>query len=383
MKNTISCKKCGTEIEISEAFAHQIEEQIRQTLLQEHNLKLEKAVKNAEQSAVEKIKKDFESQLRSSIKEKEEEKERVAKLLREQELLQDEKRKLLRRDEERALEMKKQLIEEEEKIRREATKKAEEAQDLKLKEREHMIEQLKKSLEDAQRKASQSSQQLQGEILELEVEDILRHEFPTDKITEVKKGQRGADTLQEVIDKKGNNCGSILWESKNAQWTESWISKLKEDQRQAKADFAVLVVEKPPQNIKGYDYKEGVWISTRKLVSLLSLALRFDLIRINYERSKNVGKNEKMEILYSYINSLEFKHRIEAIIESFSNMQSDIEKERRWYTARWAKQEKQLRRLIDHTHGMWGDLQGVVGKTLPDIQPLPLDTGDIEDETEK
>lgn len=383
MKNTISCKNCGTEIEISEAFAHQIEEQIRQTLLQEHNQKLEKAVKDAEHNALEKIKKDFETQLRLSLKEKEEEKERVTKLLREQEILQDEKRKLLRRDEERALEMKKQLMAEEEKIRAEATKKAEEAQDLKLKEREHMIEQLKKSLEDAQRKATQGSQQLQGEILELEVEDILRREFPSDKITEVKKGQRGADTLQEVVDKKNNSCGSILWESKNAQWTESWIQKLKEDQRQAKADFAVLVVEKPPHNIKGYDYKDGVWITTRKLVSLLSLALRFDLIRINYERSKNVGKNEKMEILYSYINSLEFKHRIEAIIESFSNMQNDIEKERRWYTARWAKQEKQLRRLIDHTHGMWGDLQGVVGKTLPDIQPLPLGSGEIEDNIEE
>jgi hypothetical protein len=217
--------------------------------------------------------------------------------------------------------------------------------------------------------------------MEIELEDLLKREFPFDKIIEVKKGQRGADVIQEVIDKKGRNCGVILWESKNAKWQNTWIATLKENQRQAKAQIAVLVASDTPPEIETFVYKEGVWIANRKMALALALALRFDLIRVTFEKMANVNKSQKAEILYQYITSTEFKHRIEAIAETFTDMQNTIETEKRWFTSKWAKQEKQIRRVVDNTIGMRSDLEGLVGSALPSIDYLELPDS-VEEENE-
>jgi hypothetical protein len=288
-------------------------------------------------------------------------------------------RKARQEKDEAMLQMQKKLLEEEEKIRQEMRKSMDEEHRLKDAEKDMKLQNALKEADALRRRLEQGSQQTQGEVLEMEIEEILRREFPGDSVSEVKKGQRGADIIQEVIDKNGKKCGSILWESKNAKWSDGWIEKLKEDQRQAKADLAVLVATNPPEEVETFIYdRRGVWITTRKLLGALAFALRFDLIRVNSERLANVGKNEKMEVLYQYITSPEFKHRVEAIVTSFGNMQSEIERERRWFQTKWARQEKQLRQLVDHTQGMYGDLQGVVGRSLPDIQPLELESGNEE-----
>jgi hypothetical protein len=367
MKNTIKCKNCGAEIEVSEALKHQIEEQVVASLETKHKADIEEVRKKVEKEASKKAGKELE-----------EEKERNKKLSGQLEELLEEVRKLRRKDEERDIEMKKKLLDEEEKIRKVARKKADEEHELKDREKEKMIHDLKKSLNIMRRKAEQGSQQTQGEVLELELEEILKKEFPADAIEEIKKGQRGADVLQRVIDKKGRNCGTILWESKNAQWSNGWISKLKEDQRQAKSHLACLVVSNPPDDIETFNYMNGVWVTTRKMVVPLALALRFDLVRVNFKEMANVGKNEKMEVLFQYITSTEFKHRIEAIGEAFGNLQGEIEREKRWCHTKWARQEKELRKVVDHTYGMYGDLQGFVGKSLPDIKTISLPEGDEE-----
>lgn len=364
MKNTIKCPYCHKNIEISEALKHKIEEQVVATLEAEHKADIEEVKKKTGEEVSKKIGKELVD-----------EKERNEKLLKQLEELTDELRKLRRKDEERALEMKKTLLEEEEKIRREAREKAGEEHELKDKEKDKKLADTLKQLEDLKKKMQQGSQQTQGEVLELEIEEILKKEFPADTIEEIKKGQRGADIFQRVIDKRGRSCGTILWESKNAQWSNSWIGKLKEDQRQAKADLAVLVVTDPPNDLDTFEYKHGVWIVVRKMIVPLALALRFDLVRINFEKLANVGKNEKTEILYRYITSTEFKHRIDAIVEAFGELQNEMEREKRWFQTKWARQEKQLRKVIDHTHGMHGDLQGVIGKSLPDIKTLKLKSG--------
>ena len=222
----------------------------------------------------------------------------------------------------------------------------------------------------------QGSQQSQGETLELELETKLRSEFPTDTVTEVKKGQRGADVIQTVIDKLGRSCGSIIWESKNAQWTDGWIAKLKEDQRQSKSDIAVLVSVNLPTGVETFSYKDGVWIASWKHFLPLALALRFNLVSIHHERQSAEGKDEKMKVLYNYLTGNEFKHRVEGIVEAFGNLQTELEREKRWFSVKWAKQEKEIRKVMDHTHGMYGDLQGVIGKSLPDINTLELEEGE-------
>ena len=339
MVNTITCKQCGNKIDVGEQLAHDIKESV---VLEE---------RKKAQNEVDEVRRKFTNDM--------------SKLL-------DEIKMLREKDEMRDIEMKKKLMESEETIRNEAKRKAEEEHQLKDTEKEKLINDLKKSLEDAQKKATQGSQQTQGESLELTLETKLRQEFPNDEISEVKKGVRGADITQLVVDKLNRKCGSILWESKNAKWSDGWIEKLKEDQRQAKADLAVLVSVNLPEGINTFNFVRGVWICSWTSFVPLALALRFNLINIYFEKQNAVGVDEKMKVLYEYLTGNEFKHRVEGIVEAFGTLQDDIEREKRWFSSKWARQEKEIRKVIDHTHGMYGDLQGVTGRALPEIKSLEI-----------
>lgn len=370
MLTTIKCKFCGREIEISEALQHKIQDEALTAEKSRHQQELTAATKLAEQQVSQKLSQDFELQLKTLQKERDEEKDRSSKLLKQLEDLTDEIRQLRRKDEERELEMKKKLNEEEGKMKEELSKKFIDEHELKDREKDQKMADLVKQIELWKSKAQQGSQQTQGEVLELELEELLKKEFPDDEIKEVKKGQRGADVIQIVINKLGQPCGTILWESKNAQWQEGWLKKLREDQRETKAHLGVLVATDLPQGIGLFKFKDGVWVASRKAIVNLASALRFDLIHVNHERLMNVGKNEKMEVLYEYLTGTEFRHRVESIAEAFTNLQTDIEKEKRFFTIKWARQEKELRKIVDSTHGMYGELQAVSGRALQTIKQL-------------
>jgi hypothetical protein len=237
-----------------------------------------------------------------------------------------------------------------------------------------------KELEDAKRKLQQGSQQTQGEVFELEFEELLQKEFPHDKISPVGKGIKGGDIIQEVWDARGNYNGKILWELKNTKtWTEGWVDKLKTDKRAINAEEAVLISEVLPINIKTAGYREGVWVTRQAFVIGLASALRASLIQLYYAKNANKGKDEKVEAIYSYLSGVEFKHRIEAIIDAFTNMQADIEREKRYFSAKWAKDDKNIRQVMDNTFGMHGDFKGLMGSTLPTIKGLEvaeLEAGD-------
>ncbi len=376
--NKIKCKNCGTEIEVSEALRHDVEEQIIDAERQKHKKELNDVKVKAEQDAIQKIGKDFELQLTNLKKGKEEEGERNTKLLKQLEKLSDEIRSLRRKDEERELEMKKRLANEEEKIIAETRKKTIAENELKDKEKDKKLQDALKQVEELKKGMQQGSQQTQGEVMELEMEELIRKEFPADEILEVKKGQRGGDTVQTVIDEKGRKCGIILWESKNAQWSDGWLAKLRQDQREAKAQMAVLVTVNLPAEIETFSLKEGVWITKRDTAIGLATALRRTLISVYAEKRNKVGKDEKMEVLYQYLTGVEFQHRVEGIAEAFNNLQGDIEKEKRWFTTKWARQEKEIRKIIDNTHGMYGDLQSVTGRALQQIKSLELPPGEQE-----
>ncbi len=371
MKNTIKCKNCGSEIEISEAFTHQIEAQVLASSEAKHKSELEEAKKQAEEDAGKKVYGQFETQLKNLQKEKEDETQRNNKLNQQLSELLDQLKMLKRKDEEREIEMKKKMMEEEEKIKLDAIKMAEEKSQLEMLELRKQLEDTRKSLTDANNKLSQKSQQLQGEVLELELERILINEFPSDEIEEVKKGERGADIVHRVIDKLGRKCGIILWESKNAKWDNNWGNKLKEDQRAKGADLAVLVTVDKPDWLNSFTYKDGIWISTLQFAVPLALALRFNLVSINHEKALSQGKQDKKEDLYQYLTGIEFKHRVEAIVEAFGNLQDDLEKEKRWFNVKWGRQEKEIRKVLDNTHGMYGELQAIV-RSLPEIKSLEL-----------
>lgn len=273
------------------------------------------------------------------------------------------------------IEVKKRVIIEQDKIMTETKKKVEEEYQLKIAEKDKQLLDAQKAADEFKRKAQQGSQQTQGEVLELKLEEILKLAFSNDEIKPVPKGIRGADIVQEVKDKYGHSCGTILWELKNAEWSDSWISKLKIDQNTIKANFSVLVTVNLPKDIKdNFFRKDDVWITNQQSLTALAYSLRYNLIKVFYVQSSFEGKNEKMDILYKYLVSDEFRLRIESIANYFSEMQNDLEKEKRWCQLKWAKQEKNIRHVIDQTCGMYGDLQGIVGaQQLPELKTLQIE----------
>ena len=239
---------------------------------------------------------------------------------------------------------------------------------------------MQRQIEELKRRADQGSQQLQGEVLELELETTLRLKFPLDCIEPVAKGEFGGDVLQRVMGPLGQWCGSILWESKRTKnWSDGWLAKLRGDQRTAKAEIAVLVSSTLPKEIETFGQIDGVWITEPRLALPLVIALRQSLIEIASTRQTQEGQETKMELVYQYLTGPRFKHRIEAIVEKFSDMHADLDRERKAMTRLWAKREMQIQGVIESTVGMYGDLQGIAGRALPAIEGLELPMLDLKD----
>lgn len=357
MANQVKCPHCGKSFEMTEAFKHEIEEELKAKIQEESDAEIEK------------FKKELEEQ-----KEKNEEFKKEEIKLREE--MRDEKRKLEEERKDIDLTIQRKLDKERESAKEEAFREAQNDFHDKVLEKDKKISDMEKLIGELRQKARQGSQQTQGEVVELEIEDILKKEFPNDEIKDVPKGVKGADIIQIVNDKMGSKNGIIIWESKNAKWSEGWIQKLKDDKRLAKADVAVLVSENLPEDIKNFSYRKGVWVTGRKTFVALAQSLRINLHEVFIAKQSTEGLSEKMEILYQYLSSSEFQHKVEAIIDTYTDMQIDIEKEKRWFAAKWAKQEKSIRRVIDNVNGMHGELESVMGEALPPIKNLELTSGE-------
>lgn len=258
--------------------------------------------------------------------------------------------------------------------RKQARKDAEDQYKLKVMEKEQTISSMQKQIEELKRKAEQGSQQLQGEVQELELETMLKVKFPYDSIEPVPKGEHGGDVLQHVKTSNGQICGIIIWESKRTKnWSDGWLSKLREDQRSAKADIAVMISQALPKDVETFDWMENVWVAHPKVAIPVAISLRQSLIDVFMARQASEGQQTKMEMVYQYLTGPRFRQRIQAIVEAFSSMQEDLDKEKKVITKQWAKREEQISRVMHATVGMYGDLQGIAGKTLQEIEGLGFD----------
>lgn len=403
MQDFILCPNCKKQIpltqaitqQISEQHTHEIEilkknaEEEREKLIAYSKKRIEeekqKAAKEVEDNLRKKIASEMELKIKDSVNESEELKKQN-KLLQEQ-ILETNKlmRQLKQEREQQQLTFEKKLAQEEEKIKGELQKKTEEEYKFKMMEKDKKIQDAMKMVEEYKRKLEQGSQQMQGEVFEIALEEMLKKEFPLDEIHPVPKGINGADIIQIVKSNGGSRCGTIIWETKRTKsWSNQWISKLKGDQRSVNAEIAVLVSDITPDEIKHFGLNDGVWVCKFDFLLGLAYALRSQLLEIATIKSVQIGQQGKMEHLYSYITSTEFRHRVEAIIEAFTNMQDEIEKERRWFAQKWSREEKNLRRVLDTTIGMHGDLQSIMGKSIGELEQFAaLPTGDESVETDK
>jgi len=409
--DSIKCPKCGESIPITETLHHQLTEQARAEMkrelageqktlvakekdLQAREARLAEAEQDIEdrvakklsaqkaklsKDALEKAREEVSLELKD-LAEDAAEKERKLKAVEANELqLRKEKRELETARKSLELEVTRKIDAERRNIREDALKDAAEAHRLKDAEKDQKFQEVLRVNEELTRKLHQGSQQTQGEVLELELENVLRDCCRLDEVLPVPKGVRGADVLQKVNTRSGVCCGSIIWEAKHTKnWSDGWISKIKDDQQQARADIAVLVTDVLPKEVEYFGKKDNVWITIPKYVPNLVATLRMVLEEVAQTKRAVASKNETVEALFNYLTGPDFANRVEAIMRGFIGMKEELDEEKRVTSRRWAKREKQLELVLGNTSGMYGDLQGLVGASLKPIAALePADSGHL------
>lgn len=255
---------------------------------------------------------------------------------------------------------------------------------MKLAEKDKVIEQMAKQVEELRRKVDQGSQQIQGEVLEQDLRQILENEFQDDNFEDVPNGQPGSDIIERVNLANGANCGSIIWEAKNPKsFGDGWLAKICRDQRDNNADFTIIVSTSLPKSVEGFNRMDGVWVTARRHAVALAKALRQGLIDNRQIRLANEDHDTKADRVYAYITTKEFHQRITAVVEAYMAMRDSLDAEKRGTQRQWAKREKELDGLLVGTARLYGDLQGIVGKSMPEVEALRLSPPEICDLREK
>ena len=412
-KTQIKCPNCGTSIDVQDILAHQLEDEIKQKY--QAQLVHEKKKNEAEQEKLDRAKQEFEErrkqqnelfqerlekqlkedrkvleeklkaklteeqseQFQALQKELNEKSEQVKELNRSKAEIEKLKREKSELKEAAEAEAQKKLNEvllaEREKIRRSE----EEKNELKFRELQKQLEDQKNLTEEMKRKQEQGSMQLQGEVQELAIEEWLATQFPLDSIDEVKKGARGADCIQVVNTRSRHNCGKIYYESKRTKdFHTSWIEKFKADMRERDADIGVLVTEVMPSGLDRMGMMEGVWVCTYQEFKGLSAVLRESIIQLSLAVATQENKGDKMGMLYDFLTSTTFRMQIEAIVEGFSQMKSDLESEKRSMQRIWKQRERQIEKVITNTIDMYGSIKGIAGNAIQSVKALELGNGE-------
>jgi hypothetical protein len=354
---------------LTEALVAQVRATVEADLKAQYDARLQVSIQQAEART-----KETQAQELRLLREQLAEQERKTREAQEAELaLRKEKTALEARARELDLEVARKVDAEKQRLEAQIRQVVGDEQTLKLKEKDKQIEDLKALVEQMRRKSEQGSQERQGEVLEQDLEAVLARAFPQDELRTVPKGRRGADVLQIVRDSQLRSAGTILWEAKNTKnWSPTWISKLKDDQREAGANVAVLVSVVLPDEVRTFGLVDGVWVVGLSSYLPLAVALREQLLRVAFARAAAQGMGEKMEALYRYLSGDEFRHRVEALVETFKAMQDQLAKERRAMEKLWAERAKQIERVMTTTVGMYGAIRGAIGGQLPEIPALDL-----------
>lgn len=392
MGNKIQCPKCSHSFEVTDVMAAKIKAELEEQFAEkeaevnarasaqviEERKKLEVQLRTERAKIEATLSKEIEDRTRAEVSDLAEQVREKDEKLRDAAAKELELRKSQRAVEEskRDLELTltRRLDDERARIREEATASVTEELQHEKSRWDTQRESMERLIEDLKKKASQGSTQTQGEAFELEVEATLKEAFPLDVVEPVAKGVRGSDVLHRVQTRTGQLAGTIAWELKRTKaWTDSWIPKLKDDMRAAKAEVAVIITQTMPEGVRRIGQVEGVWVCDFQSFLGLALALRSSLLEVAQAKTAMVGRKEKLDYLYDYLSGAEFRGRIEAVVEAFTQMSEDLESERRAFEKIWAKREKSLTRAKVNTAGIYGDLQGLIGSSLQEIPALALE----------
>ena len=416
-ENQIKCPNCGTSIDVQDILSHQLEEEIKQKYQSQIAAEKKRYESQQEQLKQEKLdfeqkkkrenvlfqerlenqlkedKKEIEAKLKIKLKEEQsdqfaalqkelnEKSEQVKELNRSKAEIEKLKREKSELKEAAEAEAQKKLNEilvaEKEKIK----KSEEDKNELRFKEMQKQLEDQKKLTEEMKRKQEQGSMQLQGEVQELAIEEWLAAQFPLDTIEEIKKGARGGDCIQIVHTRTEQNCGTIYYESKRTKdFQPSWIEKFKADIRDRGANIGVLVTEVMPSDMDRMGLKDGIWICNYDEFKGLCAVLREGILQVNNAIITQENKGDKMDLLYDYLTSNTFRMQIEAIVEGFTQMKSDLESEKRSMQRIWKQREKQIEKVVTNTIDMYGSIKGIAGNAIQSVKALELPGFDEDDD---
>jgi hypothetical protein len=405
-KTLISCPGCGHQFSPEAA----IEGHLRKELAKEFNEKYSNEKKLLEQKIQTATAQEFQQKLLAVEAQAKEKTDQLADMQRKELEWKSKERALKEREEQMELTMKQKLLEQEDKIRSEAETRAKQLADIELREKESQLRkersefeinlnnknraelqriqeesdmkarEMQKKLDDQttlvnemKRKSEQGSMQLQGEVQELALEEYLKVTFPFDEISEVGKGQTGADCIQVVRTHQGKSCGRIIYESKRTKhFGGDWIDKLKADMRAAGCDIAVLVTEAFPKDMTRFGMVEGVWVCSFAEMKSVSLLIRSGLLRVGDAIASQENKGDKMQMLYDYLTGTDFRNYVENAVEVLSSMKGDLDREKKAFYKMWAEREKQNEKLVQSTLQMFGSVKGIAGSSFQDIPQIQL-----------
>ena len=387
IKESISCPHCGKTVLLSEAISREVDAKVHEEIhIRQNELKekyesdlrvaVNEATQAARAAATTELALEVET-LKDQLLEREG-KLRTARTLeitlrRERQELEEEKAEL-------SLRVARELDQKRREIVETTRKNAAEEHTLILREKDLLLEQMRKQIANLKRKAEQGSQQIQGEVLELDLEERLRAMFPLDSFKPVPKGVNGADLIQEVCDRAGEICGVMLWETKRTKnWSDSWLGKLKADQLVAKADVALLLTQALPNGCERFQQIDGLWVTSQACAFDLAFVLRKSLIELASARRMVRGKSEKMEIVFDYISSPLFAMRVESILSQLVSFKGDLEAEKRAFSRIWARRETQIEAVVGSMAHIVGDLHAIADLSLAEVESLNLSLSEPED----
>lgn len=383
---SISCPSCGNTIPLTSALRREIEGSLRReyeaaAAAREHEIRAalererEEEVARVASHAASRAERRVADELRALQEQLREQTVELSEAKRLELELRKRERDLARQQQDLELAVARQVDEERDRVADETRERLAEEHRLKDAEKDRQLAEMRRQIEELRRKAEQGSQQLQGETGEAELEGVLRAAFPADEIAAIAQGVRGADIHQVVVDGRGARCGAILWECKNAKiWSDTWVQKLKEDQRARRAEIAVLVTASLPKGCTRFGMVDGVLVTEFACAAPVASVLRLQLIALAQARAAAATRGETLELLHRYLTGTQFRQRVEGVVEAFARMREDLEAERRAAERQWARRARQLEAVTFNVSGMYGDLQGLL-PALPPIRQLELPGG--------
>jgi hypothetical protein len=374
MDQSIACPSCGKKVPLTRALRAEIETSLKNEYEQKLDAERARIESDATARAVRKHADDLaalDAQLKDQAKELEDARRTELDLRRRE-------RELAKKQADLEVAAERRIAEERDRLIDDTEQRLAEQHRLKDAEKERQLADMRRQIEDLKRKAEQGSQQRQGEAGEGELQTVLRSAFALDDIRAIGQGVRGADIQQVVVDAAGAKRGSILWECKNAKaWSDTWIGKLKADQRALHADAAVLVTAALPKDCRRFAMIDGVLVTDFTCAVALAAVLRANLIEVARARNAAIQRHDTLELLHRYLSGVEFRQRVEAIVDAFESMRADLDQERRAAERAWARRAKQIDAVILNVAGFYGDLQGLL-PALPSIRSLELPAADVD-----